>query len=405
MDRVKRTFVFFFPSLVFLIALTSPYGEYVFGSGPLASVSAGVLPSYAAYSHYTLYLYSSPYAPWVYERIIRVEQYFPTSIYVSSTCPFTPSFYLPPAVGTRWVNLTIPPLYQGVCVLNFTHPSGWYEAVTINIKLVDWYPSARRVVVVLEGRGWQFVQVGPRGDLYIWERPAARLPFAGCAAVFNNSLLLVERVRYAPVEPAVIPPPLVPSETGEERYGFFIKLSGRGALYIHDAGCPSVGIAVAVGPVPNFTQYKYGVALAANYFDAPRFTVKEMSTDLRRIAVANGTASSYTLYAYWYSTPVGMWGGVLRYNFASIVKLTLNLVFFSPDGGLPERVGDAWLFNGTVKFWVAGPEEPVQRPVLPRGIPTGWQPPFYIVADPTGEWGGWPAVLSVVEETLKPWKT
>lgn len=88
MDREKviRTLLFFLPTLVFIIALTAPGGEYSFRAGPLAEVAIGELPSYVATEGKVLYLYSSPYGPWPYPKAVVVNIYYPTSVYVSSTC-------------------------------------------------------------------------------------------------------------------------------------------------------------------------------------------------------------------------------------------------------------------------------------------------------------------------------
>jgi len=378
----------------------------VFTSGPLAEVGPGALPPYAAWRDGALYLYSSPYAPWQYDRAVKVELRAPVEVYVGGNCPFVPPHFLTPPPGAKWVNITVPPGWEGRCVLNFTHASGWWRAVEVRVKLVDWYPAPRRAVVTLEGRGWQFVQVGG-GEVYAWERPIGRTPLVGCAAVYNKSLLLPEALRYAPVAPQVRPPPLLPSREGQTRYGFFIRLEGRGQLYIYDAPCPNgVGKAPAPSP-PNYTayEYKFGVPTPEGYILATyTFNASYINTTLRRIVVTNGSGYG-TLYAYWYSTPVGMWGGVLYYHFPTQPLLTTYLSYFAPGkGAAPVEVSPGvWLYNGTVRYWVAGPEAPLQRPALPRGLPTGWLGPFYVVADPTGGWGGWPAVVDVRVEELKPW--
>lgn len=407
MKGIKRSLLFFLPTLVFLIGLTSSYGEFVFRPGPPAHVSPGILPSYAVFYNNTLYLYSSPYAPWPYEGAVKVELYVPAYIYINSTCPFAAPAVLGGAVGTWSLNLTVPPLYEGSCLLNFTGPSGWRQAVLVKVKLVDWYPSPRRVVVTLEGRGWQFIQVGQDGTLYVWERPIAALPVVGCAAIYNGSLLLAERLSYGAAQPYVIPAPLLPGLKGEERYGFFLRLSGRATLYIYESGCPYVNASSASSPPPDPRDYAIAVGvptLRGYVYDTPSYAVRKIATNLRNILVANGTAMVYKLYSYWYGTPVGMWGGVLYFDFKPEPLLTTYISFFSPGNATPVHLGDGvWLFNGTVKYWVAGPEEPLQRPALPVGVPMGWQGPFYVVADPTGEWGGWPKVAGIQVEELKPW--
>jgi len=407
MEKVKRVFLFFLPSLVFLIALTSPHGDYVFVSGPPAEVGPGALPSYAAWRGGVLYLYSSPYAPWQYERAVKVELMAPVEVYVGGDCPFASPLVLKPPLGAKWVNITVPPGWEGSCFLNFTHVSGWRRAVEVRVRLVDWYPAARRAVVTLEGWGWQFVQVGGGGEVYAWERPIGRTPLVGCAAVYNKSLLLPEALRYAPVAPEVRPPPLLPSGEGQVRYGFFVRLEGRGQLYIYDAPCPSgVGEAPAPPP-PNYTAYVYGLGLPTQggYVVATyTFGASYVNTTLRKIVVANGSGYG-ELYAYWYSTPVGMWGGVLYYNFPTEARLTTYVSYFAPGPGAEPAAASpgVWLYDGAVRYWVAGPEAPLQRLALPRGVPVGWTGPFYVVADPTGRWGGWPAVVDVRVEELPPW--
>ncbi|MEM4605108.1 MAG: hypothetical protein QXR68_07185, partial [Pyrobaculum sp.] len=63
-ERIIRPLLFFLPTLVFIIALTAPGGEYAFRAGPVAEVSPGVLPTYASAVDKVLYLYSSPFGPW-----------------------------------------------------------------------------------------------------------------------------------------------------------------------------------------------------------------------------------------------------------------------------------------------------------------------------------------------------
>ncbi|MEM0483221.1 MAG: hypothetical protein QW434_00755 [Pyrobaculum sp.] len=405
--KIKRFFLFFLPSLVFVIALTAPGGEYVFRWGPLANVGPGALPPYALFSDNVLYLYSSPYAAWEYKRAVRVELLFPTELYLGGSCGFIPPGVLTPPPGIKWINITVPPMYEGVCILNITHASGWHSSVIINVKLVDWYPSSERSVVVLRGRGWQFVQVGEDGTLYVWERPLARVPVAGCAMVWNRSLLLTELLSYYPAEPHVKPTPWMPSLGGTARYGVFIYLNGTAALYIHRASCPA-NMSIQIGGEPALTGFVIGpfVNLGEGYGpDSPVFSKRLMNTALRRILVANGSARLYTLYSYWYSTPVEMWGGVMYFKFTSMPALTSDMVYIQPiNASLPVEVGrGVWLYDTTPRVWVSGPEPPAQRSLpLPRGTPLGWQAPFYIVVDPTGGWGGWPEVVEVRKEELKP---
>ncbi len=85
-EQVIRTLLFFLPTLVFIIALTAPGGDYAFRVGPLAEVAAGQLPYYVYALDKTLHLYSSPYAPWLYPKAIEVKLFYPTTVFISSTC-------------------------------------------------------------------------------------------------------------------------------------------------------------------------------------------------------------------------------------------------------------------------------------------------------------------------------
>lgn len=406
--KVKKFFVFFFPLLVFVIVLTAPGGEYVFRAGPPAEVAPGLLPSYVGVVGDVLYLYSSPYAPWRYDRAIKVDLHFPTELYVVSSCGFIPPFKISPPVGTKWVDITVPPSFEGSCFVNFTHPSGWRRFVELRVKLIDWYPAQMRAVVRLQGRGWQFVQVGADGVLYVWEKPVANLPVVGCAAVYNGSLLLYELARYVPAHPHVSPPPLLFSSAGEARYGYFVYLKGEGTLYVYAAECPPSS-KVAVREVFNFTTLVFGpyVPTPRGYLhDSPRWRVASYNTTLRQVVVANGTGETYTLYSFWYSTPLDMWGGVLHFDFKFPGKLTTDVIFISPRPPVePDQISHGvWMYNGTPRIWVAGPERPAElRLPLPRSTPLGWVGPFYVVVDGRGDWGGWPAVIYVVKEELKPW--
>jgi hypothetical protein len=407
--KLKRFFLFFLPSLVFLIALTAPGGEYVYRWGPIANVGPGALPTYVAFRDATLYLYSSPYAPWHYEKALRVELLFPTELYIGGSCGFIPPAVLKPPPGVKWINITIPPLYEGSCVLNITHASGWHSSVTIIVKLIDWYPSSERSVVVLKGRGRQFIQVDEDGTLYIWERPVARVPVAGCAFVWNKSLLLTESLPYAPAEPYLKPTPWLPSIQGIRRYGAFINLNNTAVLYIYKASCPG-NFSITPSREPSLSGFIIGpfVNLGEGYKpDTPQFVKKLLNTPLRRLLILNGTAYLYTLYAYLYTTPVEMWGGVMYFKFVKPPMLTRDMVYIQPlNTSTPIEVQKGiWLFNITPRIWIAGPEPPAQRNLPePRGTPLGIQEPFYLVVDPTGAWGGWPEVIEVRRETLTPLK-
>ena len=409
-EKAVRTLLFFLPTLVFIIALTAPGGEYAFRTGPLAEVAIGELPSYAAAEGKVLYLYSSPYGPWPYPKAIVVNIYYPTSVYVSSTCGAAAAPSLGGAPGAYPLDLVIPPGFQGDCVVNFTHPSGWRDAVLLRVRLVDWYPgAAKRVVLRLNGSGWQFVQVGQDGSLYIWEREVGRLPSSGCVFVFNRSVLIAERLRYAEAARDVLPTPYVPSDAGVERYGVFVKLSGAGTLYVYPLDCAPAPNATRPSPPP--LAARLGVLLpgyGGPVFDSPRVEKSRLfATALRLVNYSEAAGRVYRLYLYTYSTPVGMWGAVLRYQFGVSTYLTTEVSFFKPLGAEgPARRGAAWLYtaNGT-KYWVFSRTPPYYACNPPCGVPSGWVEPIYVVADPTGEWPGPPAVLSIDEETLRPWKT
>ena len=234
-EQVIRTLLIFLPSLVFIIALTAPGGEHAFRTGPLAEVSVGQVPQYVYVENKTLYLYSSPYTPWQYPGAVVVRLFYPTAVLASSTCGAVAVSSVGGQPGVYPLDLTIPPGFQGDCWVNFTHPSGWRDAVLLRIKLIDWYPgAAERAVVTLNGTGWQFIQVGQDGTLYVWERPMAKSPVAGCVLVFNKSVLLTETQPYREVAPNVIPPAVAPSDAGTVRYGAFVKLHGVSQLYIQE---------------------------------------------------------------------------------------------------------------------------------------------------------------------------
>ena len=410
-EAAARTLLLFFPTLVFLIALTAPGGDYAFRTGPLAEVAVGEVPSYVAVEGKTLYLYSSPYAVWSYPRAISVSIFYPTSVLVSSTCGAVAVASVGGAPGKYYVDLAVPPGVQGDCFVNFTHPSGWRAAVLLKIKLIDWYPGAvERAVVVLNGSGWQFVQVGADGMFYVWERPLARLPVAGCVFVYNKSVLLTETLNYGEAVPNIVPPVYVPSPGGQPRFGAFIKLEGASTLYVYQAPCPRA-VNLTVPPPPSL-RAKLGVLLpgyAGPYFDSPTpRTHSEYKTALRVVNYTVSAGRSYRLYIYSYSTPVGMWGAVLRYDFGVSTYLTTEVSLFRPAAATagPARAGDVWLYvaNGT-RYWVYSRTPPYYTCNPPCGAPSGWTEPLYVVADPGGSWGGWPAVVKAEREFLRPWKT
>ncbi|MEZ0318433.1 MAG: hypothetical protein ABWK05_00345 [Pyrobaculum sp.] len=406
-EGVKRALLFFLPTLVFLIALTAPGGEYAFRSGPLGEARPGPLPSYVGVANKTLYLYSSPHAPWPYPKAVELRLFYPTQVYVSSTCGAVVPGNVGGSPGSYLIDVTIPPGLQGTCWVNFTHPSGWRDSVELRVRLVDWYPGAsERAVVRLNGSGWQFVQVGQDGVFYVWEKPYLKLPVAGCVFVYNNSVLISEVAHYAQLEGRVLPPVVAPAASGAERYGAFVNIRGAALLYVYNAPCASAEKMSVREPPPLFA--KIGVVRPGYYgpvFDSPtRSNSTIYKTALRVINYTTAAAELYRLYMYTYSTPVGMWGAVLRFNFALTALLTTEVSFFKPPGASgPERAGEYWVYrvNKTV-YWISG-GRPYYTCDPPCGAPSGWTSPFYIVVDPTGQWGGWPAVLSVEKEVLKKW--
>ena len=406
-DKVKRTLLFFLPTLVFLIALTAPGGEYAFRSGPLGEVRLGALPAYVGVVNKTLYLYSSPYGPWPYPKALEVRLFYPTQVYVSSTCGAVVPGLLGGSPGSYPLDLSVPPGYQGVCWVNFTHPSGWREAVELRVRLIDWYPGAtERAVVRLNGSGWQFVQVGQDGVFYVWEKPYLRLPMAGCVFVYNKSVLLSETAHYAQAESRILPPVVVPAASGQARYGAFINLRGVDVLYVYNSPCVGVNNVSVKEPPPLVARI--GVVrpgYGGPVFDSPTQSNSTIfKTNLRVLNYTVAAAGLYKLYLYTYSTPVGMWGAVLRFNCALSTLLTTEVSFFKPLGAEgPVKVGEYWVYrrNGTV-YWISG-DRPYYTCEPPCGVPSGWTAPLYVVVDPTGRWGGWPAVLSVTREALQKW--
>ncbi|MFZ8807862.1 MAG: hypothetical protein ACO2PN_07125, partial [Pyrobaculum sp.] len=128
-EQVIRTLLFFLPTLVFIIALTAPGGDYAFRAGPLAEVAVGQFPYYVYVSNKTLHLYSSPYAAWPYPKAIEVKLFYPTTVSVFSTCGAVAASSVGGAPGSYFVDVVVPPGFQGDCWVNFTHPSGWRDAV------------------------------------------------------------------------------------------------------------------------------------------------------------------------------------------------------------------------------------------------------------------------------------
>ncbi|MFN3805348.1 MAG: hypothetical protein ACK4SY_09845 [Pyrobaculum sp.] len=403
---VVRFLLVFLPSLVFIIALTAPAGDYVFRAGPLGEVGPGEMPPYVLFAGGTLYLYSSPYGTWHYPRAVAVDLFYPTTVYVSSTCGAAGGV-LGGAVGRHYVDLYIPPGFEGVCLLNFTAAGGWWRVVTLRVKVVDWYPGAvERAVVRLNGSGWQFVQVGRDGVFYIWERPVAKLPAVGCVFVYNGSVLMAEGMYYRAIQRDLLPPSFLPSGEGVVRHGAFLYLNGVGTLHVYSLPClPAVGAAVREPPplVGRFGVVKPDVRAA--FFDgAVVNNTVFFHTALRVVNLTVAVGDMFQLYLYTYSTPVGMWGAVLRYNFKPNTLLTTEVSFFKPQEAVgPLRAGDMWLYNASgVYYWVYG-GTPYYTCSPPCGIPTGWTEPLYVVVDPDGRWGGWPQVLAVGREALRPW--
>jgi hypothetical protein len=85
-EEAARTLLLFLPTLVFIIALTAPGGDYAFRTGLLAEVAVGQLPYYVYVSNKTLHLYSSPHVPWLYPKALEVKLFYPTTVLISSTC-------------------------------------------------------------------------------------------------------------------------------------------------------------------------------------------------------------------------------------------------------------------------------------------------------------------------------
>lgn len=401
---MRRFLLLFLPLLVFVVALTAPGGESSFQVGPPAEARPSLASPYVAWRGGAIYLYSGPYTAWRYPGLVAVDVKFPGPVQVWSDCGFIPPMGLE-GPGPRLIDVEVPPGWQGQCRLNMTAP-GWRWSAVLVVRQVDWWPSATRVAVVLNGSGWQFLQVSEDGTLYVWERPLASLPLAGCVAAYGGSVLIPEELPYAPVDPSVRPAPLVPAASGVRRYGFLVYVNGTATVYIYPAPCPAAASAPSAPP-PNLADYVFGVYIptAGGYvLDAPSWRVAYRDTPLRRLAVANGTASKYAVYAYWYGTPVGMWGGVIRYRFAVEPLLTTGLIYVMPINATgPVQVGPGvWIYRAhNFTVWVAGPEAPAQLGLrLPRGLPYGWLEPFYVVIDGTGRWGGWPTVVSVKLERL-----
>ena len=73
-------------------------------------------------------------------------------------------------------------------------------------------------------------------------------------------------------------------------------------------------------------------------------------------------AATGELHAYWYSTPVGMWGGVLYYHFPAEPRLVTYVSYFAPSRGAApmETSPGVWLYNDIVRYWVAGSEASLQ---------------------------------------------
>jgi len=406
-EQATRTLLFFLPTLVFFIVFTAPGGDYVFRASPLMEVAAGRLPYYVYVLDKTFHLYSSPYASWPYPKAVEVRLFYPTEVFISSTCGAVAASSVGGAPGSYHVDVVVPPGFQGDCWVYFTHPSGWSDAVLLRVKLVDWYPGAtERAVVALSGSGWQFVQVGQDGVLYIWERPVTRVPVAGCVFVYNGSVLFAEAQRYREVAPGIIPPVAVPSSSGSLRYGAFIKLDGASRLYIYGADCPAAPRLNVSEPPP--LRAEIGVVLptpTGPVFDALVVEDSVMyTTGLRVINYTEASARIYRLYVYTYNTPVGLWGAVFRYNFALTTLLTVKISLLRLGGEL-QSAGDVWIYRvGNATYWIRGPQ-PYRLCEPPCAVPAGWQEPLYVVVDPTGQWGGWPEVAAVRRESLQPWKS
>ncbi|MEM1925911.1 MAG: hypothetical protein QXR64_02520 [Pyrobaculum sp.] len=407
-ERIIRPLLFFLPTLVFIIALTAPGGEYAFRAGPVAEVSPGVLPTYASAVDKVLYLYSSPFGPWHYPQALVVKIFYPTFVYVSSTCGAVVVYTVGGAPGEYKIDITIPPGFQGDCFVNFTHPSGWEDYVILKVKLIDWYPGAsERALIYLNGTGWQFVQVASDGILYIWEIPKGRLQFSGCVFVYNRSVLLSETQRYVEIIPNVLPKVQAPSDQGVERYGVFIRLTSQEPLYMYRLKC--IDSLNATPPAPPPIRAIMGVLLPGRegpFFDTPTVETSAMyRTSLRSINYTVARGQVYRLYMYTYNTAVGLLGAVLRYQFSVSTLLTTEVSLFRPMGAVEiDKIRDAWVYSvGDTRYWVYSSKPPYYLCNPPCGVPAGWIDPIYLVIDPTGEWKGVAELIDVKYEILRPW--
>lgn len=378
-----------------------------------ASVSLNVAGAGMAIRDGTLYLYSSPFGSWSYPDALSIAVNGPY-MYIATNC----SLGIPPYLsgpGTYTLNLVVPPAFQGTCYVNFTYMR-WLQTVWVKVKEIDWYPDvSQRIVLKLNGTGWQLLQIGESGGLYAWSIPIGRLPFPGCVVELAGALATVQVIDYVPLreglvlggEPALLPQPGGPVE----RYTFLVNMSGPTTLYIYPAPCipPTYTAAEPLDASSVAAQNDIGiVGVPEGYgyvLSTPEW--KEGWSErgaIAAISTANGTTAVSRYYLYTVNTPVGMY---LIYYYAEFTQsplLSTDLVLFGsqPPAG---KSGNAWLFryNGTTYYYF-GPLQPYARgSPLPFGLPTGYVGPFVIVADATGRWGGPPSVLSVSVETLRPW--
>lgn len=410
--QIKRLLASFLPFLVFIISIASPSGEYSFRSAQPAVPLQPSPPAYVAFRNGTFYLYSSPFGTWKYPGLVAVAVNAPL-VYINSDCPFSLPTYLR-GPGSYSLDVYVPPGYQGTCHAELLY-SNWRVEYTFKVKEIDWYPDVDvRAVLVLNGSGWQLLQLAQDGSLYAWGVQIGRLPLVGCVVETGGSLLLVQRVPYAQLVLHVFlngSPAWVPAGSGEIRYTFLVDTSGEVKLYVYPASC----INVVAPPAPAVDVISIASANDIGLIGAPRptgylLTKPSLSVaytiegPVVTITAANGSSIADTVYIYGFGLPVDMYMLLYYIYFIPTARLTSDLVLFGsrPPAG---KSGPFWIFrqNGTTYYYL-GPMEPYTRNApLPFGAPVGWAGPFIVVADGTGRWGGLPQIVSVGLERLTPW--
>ncbi|MGC8583289.1 MAG: hypothetical protein ACP5MH_06115 [Thermoproteus sp.] len=412
MRQIKRFFVSLLPFLVFLISVASPSGEYVFKAAQPALLPQPSPPPYAAFRNGTFYLYSSPFGTWRYPGLIPIDVESPL-VYVNSDCPFGLPTYLR-GPGEYRLDVFVPPGYQGTCRVEFLYAS-WKASYSFRVKEIDWYPNVNtRVAVVINGSGWQLLQLAPDGTLYAWNVAVGQLPLAGCVVERGGSLLIVQPIPYAQLAPGVLvngSPLWIPAEGGAPWYTFLLDLSGSATIYVYPAPC----LAVEAPPAPAVDVPAIASSNDIGLIGAPRPTAYLLAKPKLSVAytiegpvatvvAANGSSIADTVYIYGFGTSVGMYSLLYYVDFTPTAYLTSDLVLFGsrPPAG---RLGPFWVFpqNGTTYYYL-GPMAPYTRNApLPFGAPSGWAGPFVVIADRTGRWGGLPQIVSVSVERLRPW--